>query len=382
MEYAWGLLQGLFIILFPFAAYKICKTNKVFQLISPVVMCYLAGILLANIPWIDVNHSLSESISEVSIPLAVALVIFSLDLKKWIKNAGKAILSFFFCIISALISALLATWLFEDLHNETWKIASMSIGVYTGGTPNMSAIGKALKVEEATFVLMNAADVVLGGLYLMFLMTVAHPILSKILPAYQNSKNVPGEMDADTNRFTQAKLSQQVKFIVLSLLMSIFCLASGIGVSLLITGKLSVVSIIVTITTLAVIGSFVKTIRTLPGTFEVGEYLLLIFCTAIGTLVHVEQLISNSGDIFYFMSFVMGTALIIHYLLAFIFRIDVDTLLITSVAGIYGPAFVPPIASVIRNKEIIITGLTTGILGYAVANYLGLLLAYWFKGGL
>jgi uncharacterized membrane protein len=380
MEYAWWLLQGLFIILFPFAAYKICKKNKVFRLISPVVICYLGGILLANVPGINISQPVSEGLSEVSIPLAVALVVFSLDLKKWFKHAGKAAFSFLLCLVSALASSLLAVWVFKDFHSETWKLASMSIGVYTGGTPNMSAIGKALAVDEVTFVLMNASDVVLGGVYLIFLMSFAHPLLSKVLPAYESNKKRKTEVEEDVQQFNMLNLRHKIGNVLLSLLMGIACLAAGVGVSILIFDKISIISIILTITTLAVLGSFIKAVRTLPGTFEVGEYLLLIFCVAIGTMVDINQLFNTSSEIFYFMAFVMGCAIAIHYLLAIIFRIDADTLLITSVAGIYGPAFVLPIASVIRNKEIVITGLSTGILGYAVANYLGLLVAYLLNG--
>ena len=40
----------------------------------------------------------------------------------------------------------------------------------------------------------------------------------------------------------------------------------------------------------------------------------------------------------------MFGALIIHLLLCLIFKIDADTTLITSTAGVYGPAFIGPVA--------------------------------------
>ena len=48
----------------------------------------------------------------------------------------------------------------------------------------------------------------------------------------------------------------------------------------------------------------------------------------------------------------------------------------TSAAGIFGPAFAGPVASALKNPAMLITGLTTGLVGYAVGNYLGLALAY------
>ena len=85
----------------------------------------------------------------------------------------------------------------------------------------------------------------------------------------------------------------------------------------------------------------------------------------------------NKGSpILYYCAFVMVGSILLHYLLAFFFRIDRDTTIITSTAAIYGPAFVGPIAEVLKNRAVVISGLTTGLVGYAVGNYLGLGLAY------
>ena len=39
------------------------------------------------------------------------------------------------------------------------------------------------------------------------------------------------------------------------------------------------------------------------------------------------------------------------------------------------PPFVPMIAGALNNKEIVVSGLTVGIMGYAIGNYLGVLIA-------
>jgi len=43
------------------------------------------------------------------------------------------------------------------------------------------------------------------------------------------------------------------------------------------------------------------------------------------------------------------------------------------------PPFVPAVAGAIKNKEIIVSGLTVGIIGYAVGNYLGVLVAEFLR---
>jgi len=71
--------------------------------------------------------------------------------------------------------------------------------------------------------------------------------------------------------------------------------------------------------------------------------------------------------------------LFLHVLLSRLFKIDADTVMITSTALICSPPFVPVIAGAIKNKEIIISGLTVGIIGYAVGNYLGFFVAEMLK---
>ncbi len=56
-----------------------------------------------------------------------------------------------------------------------------------------------------------------------------------------------------------------------------------------------------------------------------------------------------------------------------------DTVIISGSALICSPPLVPFVAGALKNKEIILTELVKGIAGYAVGNYLGILVAYILK---
>lgn len=373
------ILQILLMIIFPYFVIFLTQKSKILNWMSPVVLCYIAGLLLANQQVIPINKEISVQISEISIPLAICLILFSTNLISWFKTTRKVALSFLLCVIAGTISSVVAAYLFASHTEEAWKLAGMTIGVYTGGTPNMSAIGLSLGVNEETFVLLNAADFFLGGIYLMFLMTLAHPLLKKIYPAYISKSNEKENRIDPIQDFHQHSVLSKIKYALAAIGLAVFILAVSIGLSFLISGKLSVVVIIVSVTSLAISSSLIKFINSLPGTYVVGEYMLLIFCLAIGSMAEFSMLLESSTAILYFVSVAMFGAIVIHFLLAKLFKIDADTVLITSVAGIYGPAFVPPIASVMKNKEIILSGIATGILGYAIANYWGLLVAYFLQ---
>ena len=151
------------------------------------------------------------------------------------------------------------------------------------------------------------------------------------------------------------------------------------GVSILIAGKITAPITLLGVSVAGVGCSFVSKIRHLPGAYNLGEYLLFVFCLAIGTTSSFVELLNSGLDLFLYVGTVLAIALLLHFLFAWFFKIDTDTVMITSTAGIFGPAFIGPVASVLKNREIVVSGLTTGLVGYAIANFLGIAIAFLFK---
>ncbi len=75
------------------------------------------------------------------------------------------------------------------------------------------------------------------------------------------------------------------------------------------------------------------------------------------------------------MAIVLFGSFILHVLLCSLFKIDVDTMLIVSVSAICSPPFVGVVAVSLKARKLILPGITTGIIGYAAGNYLGIALA-------
>ena len=85
-------------------------------------------------------------------------------LRAFIRQHALMLISFTLACFSAITAAGLVGWLFRSRTDEWWQIAGMLVGVYVGGTANMSAVGIALYtdyvllVEMASLLLDDLAD--------------------------------------------------------------------------------------------------------------------------------------------------------------------------------------------------------------------------------
>lgn len=369
-----NLLHGLFCLATPALAIWAADRFKPAKVLGPVVLAYAAGIVLANIPGVKLDENFGQAVAGGAVLLAIPLLLFSTEVHKWLALAKGLLMSFAFACIAAVSAAALVGWYFKSATDEWWKIAGMLVGVYVGGTANMSAVGYALEVRQETFVVLNTADLITGGAYLFFLLSVAQRLLAKVLPpfkgeAHHEAFEHPGET---LSKWTRGHIAPMAKSFGLTLLM----VAGSVGLSFLVTKSLHVGIVMLAITTLGIAASLSKTVRGWEGSFELGEYTLLIFCAAMGSLADVSKVSGTSLTLFSFVGIVMALAAVIHFALCALFRIDVDTAIISSTATIFGPPFIGPVAAALKNRALVGPGLTLGLAGIALGTYLGLATAW------
>ena len=365
------------LLLLPAAVLWAERKSRIIRWISSIVFCYLIGIFIGNIPGLSLDQEFLKTVTGVSVFLAIPLLLFSANFLRFLKHARPAFHSFFLGILAVIISTVLAFLIFRDNISEPGAVSGMMIGVYTGGTPNMSAIGIVLDVDPEVFILLNSADIFFSGIYFIFLLTAGKSILGMFFPAYV--KKWKGGTSNNWNDQPSGVLQRNSKKILLGLFLSIMVVAISVGISFIATRNISMPLILLGITSLGILASFLPSIQQLPYTYSSANYLLLVFALGMGAMANFSELISATSTLFYFCGTVLICSVLIHLLLAYIFRIDRDTVIITSTAAIFGPAFIGPVAKVINNKELIVSGITLGLIGYAMGNYLGLALAFILK---
>jgi uncharacterized membrane protein len=307
------------------------------------------------------------------VPLALPLMFFSLDIGKWRQTGGRAILSFVLEIIAVVVVSLAGFFIFRGgIGPEASKIAGMLNGVYTGGTINLAAIGAALKVDHTLYVAANTSDIVLSGLYLLFLVTIGQKVIGWFLPKFK-ARHGTAEIEVEDYR-SYAGFFRRERFVPLLGALGLAVLIAGVGFAftLILPGQWGTITAILVITSLSIAASFVRPIRRIKLTHQFGQYFILVFCLVVGSTADLVRLFTVAPSVIGYVTLAIFGSLILHVALAAIFRIDTDTMIITSVAGICSPPFVPMVASALKNRDVILPGVVTGIIGWVIGTYLGI----------
>ncbi|MBQ9398837.1 MAG: DUF819 family protein [Bacteroidales bacterium] len=378
----------LFYLLVPAAVVWLCRHIRWAGKVGAILILYFLGLIVSNLLVFPFEgaaerlYPLQDALTSVTIPLALPLILFACDFRNW--PVRKALVALVIGLFSVLAVATAGYFLFrEHLGEQASSIAGMIVGVYTGGTPNLAAIKMMLGVDEGTYVLMNSFDMLVSFLFLVFLMSVGIRLFRKILPfsvmprtekarPQLGQKLAQSESEMYRGIFTRQHFLPTLKALGLSVLIT----GAGLGLSLLITGGINMIILILTLTTLAIAASFLPAVKKWEKCYDAGMYLVLIFSLVVASMVDIRSLNFHEGLwLLAYIAFAIFGSLTLQVLLGRIFKVDADTTVITSVAMINSPLFVPMIAESMKNRRVILTGISIGIIGYAVGNYLGVLLA-------
>lgn len=370
----------IFFLATPVLIIYLCHRYSFFSKIGAVVIAYALGLILGNIGLLPENASaLQGMLLTVTIPLAIPLLLFSVNIRKWFSIADKTMLSMVFALIGVFLTVIPGYFLLREYRpDDLWQISGLLVGVYTGGTPNMASIKVALNVDESLYLATHTYDLVIGVFYLMFMLSVGKRFFLLFLRDFKYTE-INGRVfeksdgvESWSGFFTRSSLISAGKAILLAAM--IFALGGSLTLVLPENAQMAVV--ILTITTLGILASLIPAVNKMEKTFELGMYFILVFSLVVASMANLAQLADVSMVILIYVSLVVFGSLAVQSILSKIFKLDADTMMITSTAFICSPPFVPVVAAALKNKDVIVSGLTVGIIGYAIGNYLGITLAY------
>lgn len=399
------ILYALIFIFMPAVVLWLCKKVNFLGKIGPILILYIIGVLLGQIPGLnnDATFALKDKITTIMIPLALPMMLFGCQFNfKDMKGVGKSLLA---GLIAVVVATVMGYLLFGSKMVDGPKVAGLLVGCETGGTINMAALKMALNFPEERYVLLNSYDMLICFLYFVFLLSIGIKWFRKVLPHTEPSKQEgadysTGEAVMEENNYRGLWSARGVGQIFKILLAVISCLVVSVLIVALVGIVLALIQgepvtlktvtgsfgagwfmpvFILGLTTAAIVASFLKPVRKLTFSYNIGLYLIYIFSIAVASMADVTKL--NFGQELYTLLFlvcIIFGSLLLQFLLSILLKIEADMMIVTSVSLINSPPFVPMMTSAIKNRKVLVPGITVGIIGFAVGNYLGILASQLF----
>ena len=372
---------ALFYLLAPAVILVLTYKYELLSRLGAIVITYALGLVVGNINILPEQiGGVQEVLTILTVPIALPLIFFTLDLTHWRKLARRTVLSLIGALIAVTLGTVITFLIFHQFVGpETWKVAGMLVGVYTGGTPNLAAIGTALNIESLLYVAVHGSDVVVSAVVLLLLVAVFPRLFRHILPAFSSDEEEDGNYHTITPYFTGYSRSEILDmFKAGGLALVVF--AAGGSFMLFLPEAAALPVVILVITTLGILLSFVPSVRSWKNSFQLGYYLILIFSLTVSSMANVGELVLTAPTVLLYVTVLLFLVSVFHLILSALFRIDVDTHIITATAFIFSPPFVPVVAAALKNKQVVVSGILTGVTGWVIGNYLGVALAFALKG--
>ena len=371
------IILALVMCVLPAGVVWLCNRSKVLGKLGPIMVLYAVGMVFGNIqPLVPYLKPLQDVIPNVMVPLAIPMMLFGCSFSS--REAGlqmKIVVSGF---LSVCLAVTVGYVMFGYNVNEGAQVGGIITGMYTGGTLNAAALQAIFRIKSETFILINSYDIIISFLYFVFLFSFGIKMFRRLYgeQGVRQSDDVValhgGESSSYGRLLTREGFVQMCRIVGVTLVI----VALSAAATLLFDDAWFMVVFILMLTTLGVAASFVKRVREMDLSYDLGMYLIYIFSFAIATMADFSSLDLKAGvNQLAFMSVAVFISLFIHAVVCRMMRVDADSMMISSVAFINSPPFVPMAAVAMRNKRAIVTGLGAGIVGYALGNHLGVLMA-------
>ena len=360
----------------------LCRRFPLMGKVGPIMVLYAIGMIIGNLPVLPAEiKPLQDMIPNIMVPLAIPMMLFGCTFsRKELRLQVKLCASGF---LSVCIAVVVGYLLFGRNVEQGAQLGGIMSGMYTGGMVNAAALQAIFRVDSENYILLSSYDIIISFLYLVFLISVGIPMFRRLYG--EHKKEISQSDQEEINRqiektkenpYRKLLSREGMRQLGKTLLLTIGIVAVSGGVALLLPEGWFMVVFILLITTLGVVASFFPAVRKLDTSYDAGMYLIYIFSITIASMADFSNLQMEGGvNLLIFLTIAIFGSLLIHALFCRLMRIDADSMMVSSVSFINSPPFVPMTSAAMRNKNALVTGLAAGIVGYALGNHFGVLMA-------
>lgn len=317
----------------------------------------------------DEITSVYKGLKDNLLPAMIFLMLLRCDMRKILKLGPKMLIGLFSATISIMIAFVVTYGIFKGFFEpDTWKAFAALCGSWIGGTGNMVAVQVALNVPDSKLgytLLMDSLNYSVWVMFLLWLVSFA-PKFNKWTKSDTTLIDEIGEkLNADKeNMRKEIEFSDLIILLGLSLFVS--AMAQYFGNMLPQTVFFQGVTWTVLIATLVGVILAMTPVAKIPGSSQLSNIMLYTIVALIASRANFTEL--TKAPIYIIAGFcILGIQFIISILAAKIFKLDLFTVGVASLANIGGVASAPILAAA-YSEALVPIGILMALMGYIIGT--------------
>lgn len=340
--------------------------------LSGPMWAILFGLALSNLGVVPTASPTFSMVSDLLVPAAIPLLLFGADLRRILQVSGPMLLAFLLGVAGTVAGALIGFHLLP-LGEEGAALTGAYTATYTGGSMNFVAVSKALGFEASSqYAAAIAADNLVSTLYLLALVALPAWALARRWwrsPIMDEAGEGAGWMDGHDGGL-------RIDHLAIALALSLAICAAGQAMATVLGIPRFAILFITALALLAANLAPAQLAR-LRGDFALGMLFMNLFFVTVGAAAHLPSLLRDAGLLLPFALIIVGVHALVLLAGTRLLRIDLAEALTASNACILGPSTAAAVAAGSGWRGLVTPAILVGVLGYAVANFLGVAIAGW-----
>jgi len=350
--------------------------HKLFEYLPAIVIIYFVVMLASTFGLWEKTESVTATYKSVKsnlLPAMIFLMLLLADMREIIKLGKKMLLTFFLASVSIGLGFIGMFSLFHtSFESESWKAFAALSGSWMGGTANMVAIQGALDLPDSAMGYTLLIDSIDYAIWVMILLALV-PLAKKFNRWAKADTSVIDEVGERLalKEADKKPLSFDGLFFLLGTALFVSALAQYSASYLPATDFLTTSTWIVTLATLAGILFAMTPLAKISGSSELANIMLYLIVALIASRANFAEL--TEAPMYIFAGFVIiFIHVIIMVIFANLFKLDLFSLGVASLANIGGVASAPILASA-YSKALIPIGVLMAMMGYILGTFGGLM---------
>ena len=352
---------------------------KFFKYAPPVVLLYLLTMLLCTVgAWdMEATSAAYGALKNNILYAMLVLMLLRCDIRKIMKLGWRMLGGFFAASFSIMIGFVLT---YAIMHNQlgpdAWRPLGALCGSWMGGSGNLVAVSEALSIAEADLAYALVIDSIDYSIWVMFLLWAISfaPQFNKWTKASTATLDeVCARLEAE-----QKENDSRITFPGMLFLLGGALIVSAVGqnVGAMINGMapwLDKATWTVLFVTIVALIAAVTPIGKIAGSAELSNVLLYMVIALLASRASLLEL--TEAPVWILSGFmILAIHGIILVVIAKIFKLDLFTCGVASLANIGGTASAPILAGA-YSGALVPVGVLMALLGYIVGTYGGIITA-------